>query len=552
MSHRGVKFSFCPGECVLCFEPDPTKARVIYEAKILDTTVYKDNDGKKKPGYHIHFLRWNNSWDRIVGENLVLKSSDENKYLMKQLADIAKKSCKNKSRRRRIKEALLEAFKGNPPFDDLDLDDGNTTDTNDTEDESVADSDNVDVESKFEDSKKSQRCKSSCDIDIPDSMKSILDTDYFTVCQDRKMHKLPAEMNVVQVLEGFVKSFMMDFWGHNFDRSVFCQDAPKIAMERILPICKEYVDGLRICFDFVLPTILLYDVEREQYDKLMITYKTKSPVRQKTPTVDSPLQKSLKSRLADSQSPSTEEPWPKIPKLSPNLMSEDDEVTFNPNTLNITPRRQTRRKIIADNSKKAESDNVSDNLFVTSDIKSEKSDLHKVVRKRRSSDRQDDMLRRRALRSYRKSSEDSNDSDQSKPDTIMSEPVKVNSIKSEKVERPPPLLIPCNVVLCHNDVDKVPEKKSGSVDSGGENGKEEILANILQWQLVPQEVLHQIPTPPSVIYGAHHLLRLFVKLPDLLSKMDIDDDRLGVLRKLTQRFFIYLSDHESDLFTDNV
>ena len=34
MPGRGVKFIFEAGEFVLCFEPDPSKARVIYEAKV--------------------------------------------------------------------------------------------------------------------------------------------------------------------------------------------------------------------------------------------------------------------------------------------------------------------------------------------------------------------------------------------------------------------------------------------------------------------------------------------------------------------------------------
>ena len=34
MSTRGVKFAYSTGEHVLCFEPDPTKARVLYDAKV--------------------------------------------------------------------------------------------------------------------------------------------------------------------------------------------------------------------------------------------------------------------------------------------------------------------------------------------------------------------------------------------------------------------------------------------------------------------------------------------------------------------------------------
>lgn len=34
MTSRGMKFKFYKGERVLCFEPDPTKAKVLYDAKV--------------------------------------------------------------------------------------------------------------------------------------------------------------------------------------------------------------------------------------------------------------------------------------------------------------------------------------------------------------------------------------------------------------------------------------------------------------------------------------------------------------------------------------
>ena len=34
MAKRGIKFEHSVGEVVLCFEPDPTKARVLYDAKV--------------------------------------------------------------------------------------------------------------------------------------------------------------------------------------------------------------------------------------------------------------------------------------------------------------------------------------------------------------------------------------------------------------------------------------------------------------------------------------------------------------------------------------
>ena len=34
MNSRGIKYQFHKGERVLCFEPDPTKAKVLYDAKV--------------------------------------------------------------------------------------------------------------------------------------------------------------------------------------------------------------------------------------------------------------------------------------------------------------------------------------------------------------------------------------------------------------------------------------------------------------------------------------------------------------------------------------
>lgn len=35
MNSRGIKYQFRKGERVLCFEPDPTKAKVLYDSKVM-------------------------------------------------------------------------------------------------------------------------------------------------------------------------------------------------------------------------------------------------------------------------------------------------------------------------------------------------------------------------------------------------------------------------------------------------------------------------------------------------------------------------------------
>lgn len=75
VSTRGVKLKFFDGERVLCYEPDPTKAKVLYDSKVkkncnsvvlklflffcylqvLEVIVNKDQRGRKSVEYLIHF-----------------------------------------------------------------------------------------------------------------------------------------------------------------------------------------------------------------------------------------------------------------------------------------------------------------------------------------------------------------------------------------------------------------------------------------------------------------------------------------------------------------
>lgn len=46
---------FSEGERVLCYEPDPTKAKVLYDSKVLEVVFNKDAKGRKQIEYLIHF-----------------------------------------------------------------------------------------------------------------------------------------------------------------------------------------------------------------------------------------------------------------------------------------------------------------------------------------------------------------------------------------------------------------------------------------------------------------------------------------------------------------
>lgn len=42
VSTRGPRYKFIEGERVLCYEPDPTKAKVLYDSKVTILFVFVD------------------------------------------------------------------------------------------------------------------------------------------------------------------------------------------------------------------------------------------------------------------------------------------------------------------------------------------------------------------------------------------------------------------------------------------------------------------------------------------------------------------------------
>ena len=64
---------------------------------------------------------------------------------------------------------------------------------------------------------------------------------------------------------------------------------------------------------------------------------------------------------------------------------------------------------------------------------------------------------------------------------------------------------------------------SGTSDSCGS------MSRALSFRLVPEHVYSQQPPPPCLVYGAVHLTRLFVKLPELLNASGIDENKWKTL-----------------------
>ncbi|ELU01709.1 hypothetical protein CAPTEDRAFT_223835 [Capitella teleta] len=503
MSLRGMKFDFEPGEHVLCFEPDLTKARVLYEAKILEQSVRKDHHGHRKPDYSIHFQGWNSSWDRVVSATFIVKKNNDNCQLMQRLAHIARQFKSNKARLRKIDNVLREHFGRKLKFDSESSDSepeeeeeeqagggGEETDEEDPSDEEGAsdenedkhpngnweavddevqlasngvnldgeqDEDLEDLEDKENELNRAEDLLSdseppSFEFDIPENLIKKLEDDCVCIKVKSKLVRLPADLNIITLLEGYVKNFAVNTLCATAEKQ---RAHPVNTPERNIALCKEVVDGLRVFFDFALPNILLYHPERSQYERLSHKSHPMS-IKEEPLDEDKPLQSPC---LRSHHSPRPFSPEPSAKRKAEN----DDEES-------IGSRRSMR------------------------------------LRGNDSPPPLSPRLRRDSLRSARQRN--------------ISERSGEDPVPTASVEMPP---------------------------SAPLGEKEAAVDEIFSWNLLPKD-LKSTTFMPSTVYGPQHLLRLFVKLPGLLADMRIPSSKQENLTKHLQLFLDYLSNRCSEFF----
>ncbi|XP_073837593.1 male-specific lethal 3 isoform X2 [Musca autumnalis] len=68
----------------------------------------------------------------------------------------------------------------------------------------------------------------------------------------------------------------------------------------------------------------------------------------------------------------------------------------------------------------------------------------------------------------------------------------------------------------------------------------DFLQNVLSWRILPLNA----PSAPSMIFGAPHLARLIVKLPEFLNASTMSDDKLKIILQHLDTFVNYLESHK--------
>lgn len=549
VSTRGPKFKFTEGERVLCYEPDPTKAKVLYDSKVLEVKVTKDQRGRKAVEFLIHFQGWNSSWDRCVSEDFVLKDTEENRQLQKDLAQKAQlQLCSNyrrgaylyrkdrTKRRRKLSDRINDTLERQKGRRRVSTSASATSNSNasgtsasvDSDQDSVShdeDEDENDDEQDEDDENNAWGNRSSDEssegeeredhdeevveeripMEISLGLKRLLEHDCTLINKHNKLLKLPAEPNIVTILEGFVKHYAVNQLcnssttapssskngqrHYKYIHSNKTQDLDSIC--RNLNICKEVADGLRVYFDFTLSDLLLYSQEREQFTDLI--GKNGSPQKTLTP-----------KREPESGGEGESENIKMEP--SSDLAADHDQKEKSKLPIPSPPGRTSTEEPSA---------TVGEN-------------------------------RKRSLRSSHRPVPDVTAAGPSTSETPSAVPCSISSLPSSSSQSPA-----ASPSAPPNSVQSVPTgtspPKTSDIMTPQSNA---ILTQVMTWHLVPASSSNEAPSLPSLIYGATHLARLFVRLPDLLYTGNMPSSKLKVLTSHLETFMGYLEEH-TEWFADH-
>ncbi|KAM3857019.1 MSL complex subunit 3-like [Diretmus argenteus] len=527
MNSRGIKYQFHEGEKVLCFEPDPTKAKVLYDAKVVDVVIGTDEHGRRVPKYLIHFNGWNRSWDRLAAEDHVLRDTDENRKLQRKLVREAAGRMKRKGwrkRRRRLSDAK-SPLKTPPKEDDSDdaclISSSESSDDDDSESSNSGSSsfsediNNMRVEPETHVKRECEEKIVHIDIDIPDVLKKKLEDDCFYINKRKKLVMVPCQTNVVHILESYVKHFAINkaFLANERHRRHQSPGQNNLSPQQVCPekneeLCKEMVDGLRITFDFTLPMILLYPCEQAQFKKV-ISSRLILPANDSSPCSSHTQRERSPSPLGHNP------PTPQSTDSQPAL-SDISTTTTTPTAPTPTPKRRRHPDMDC--------------------ISYQSQSLRRSTRNTSGSDRL---------------AEGSSGGGGSATASPQPKRRLVDSSAQPKfflnLERRTPVHSGSSSPL-----PLTPSKEQGGPFYGLESRRNNELNEVLSWKLTPDNYpLSDQPPPPSYLYGSQHLLRLFVKLPDILGKMHIPEKNLRALIKHLELFLRFLAEFHEDFFSES-
>ncbi|XP_037908917.1 male-specific lethal 3 homolog [Hermetia illucens] len=516
VSTRGIRYKFSEGERVLCYEPDPTKAKVLYDSKVLGVVETKDKRGKKIIQYMIHFQGWNSSWDRRVNSDFVLKDTEENRQLQRDLAEKAQLQLAAYLYRR---EKRKRSRGSNSTRNRVSSEDGSscsTFDRNEREDlmRDEGDSESSSIESGADEDR--------LYLQVGEQLKQILDFDREMIVRRNKQHILPAELPAVTILENFVK--------HSALKLVFSPQTPNEGNRRRNPqqkreinfeklnqtvsLLKEVADGLRIYLDFILKDHLLYNEEKEQGAYVLSEENLKNFTYIASEKFCPDF---LNLKFERSDTPAGSE-------------FSEPHSTFS----DVSHPEDNARRRLRSYRAETEPDAVMDPLnFFMQEANlgkpegTPKDSSHTARLESSGVLKQEPGQKSEAGTTKTDNTAQKIDSTSSKHETCISSIASTSSGGSTPRS---------NILSGNIDFTKTIPPLNSAVSLK----TREFLQNVFSWQIVPSNA----PVEASMIFGAVHLARLTIKLPDFLNATHMSDEKLARLAPLLDSFFKYLESHK--------
>ncbi|XP_039550743.1 male-specific lethal 3 homolog isoform X3 [Pimephales promelas] len=414
------------------------------------------------------------------------------------------------------------------PSDDSDEDVSDQASLSESDSSDSEDLNNMREEQEPQTKRENEDKSITINIDIPDILKKKLEDDCYYINKRKKLVKLPCLTNVVNILESYVKHFTLNAAFSANERYRHPQSSTQTNMslhymppERNEELCKEMVDGLRITFDFTLPLILLYPNEQAQFKKISsskffqpITDSTACNSRNLRERSPSPGQNPSTPQSTDSQAALSETSCVPVIMATPPKRRRcgylDSDATQ-------SLRRSTRNTSGGDRAAEAGGGGSSN---------------ASPQPKRRLTEVQTPLPK--FFLNLEKKIETHQTRQHSSSLQLSNFGTPVHSGSSS----PLPL---------------TPNKDyTGGLFSGLESQRNYELNEVLSWRLTPDNYPQsdQLP-PPSYLYGSQHLLRLFVKLPEILRKMHIPEKNLRALVKHFELFLRFLAEFHEDFFPES-
>ncbi len=317
---------FVSGERVLCYEPDPTKVRVVYDARIL--RVEDDDEVGEGSKFLVHFQGWNSSWDRFVSREFLLKDNEDSRRLQRELFGLQAEVIANKKKRKK-KAALAAAAAAEGADGAAAAEDATDAGVPGTPEEAKASPPAAEPKEKVakkaeeatkpkaaaarrksksedaakikpdkvrkapvqeeeeEESEEEEVDDSPISVPLSDGVKALLNFDHSAVNSRGRLHRLPAAAgrSIAALLEGFVRAHALERLATHerqycrgggasgaASAGLLRRESARENLERVLGdinVAKEVAEGLRVLADFYLGPLLLYGAEREQHRQLM-------------------------------------------------------------------------------------------------------------------------------------------------------------------------------------------------------------------------------------------------------------------------------------------